>query len=188
MTLDTRVYVQGRIDHKLLFVKCNQLIGAHEGVRFRDRQDEWPKNGADNPWTIGNEPEQGLCAWMMVEYRPGRPLIAEGEHWQYCDPETDECPAPCGHPCWLEVSFDTAYSYSGPDGGCGDLHARIVAELGAWLDERGIPWSWRNEFTGEVHERYDGLTELGGGGAEASAWFRDIVAPAIESGLLRGTP
>ena len=129
-----------------------------------------------DPWTISNDPDQGLCAWLMVHYRPGTALRAKLEHDEDCEAD---CDYP-GHvlPCWAEVSFDTAYSYRGPEGSSGGLHARIVAELGKWLDGQGIPWSWANEFTGEVHEGYEGLTELAPGGAEASAWFRDIAAPA----------
>lgn len=169
MTLDTRIYVQSEVDHRSLFLKCNQLLRAGENVRSSD-------DGA----CIMNEPEQGLDAWLMIHY--GSPLRATVEHDDDCDPDCDYA----GHvvPCWSEVSFDTAYSYSGPDGGCGNLHARLVAELGAWLDERGASWSWQNEFTGEIFERYEGLTELGGGGAEASLWFREIALPAIQRGIL----
>jgi hypothetical protein len=140
MTLDTRIYAPGA-DYREVFTKVNQIIGAHEGIRFED--------GADS---IMNLPGQGLGAWVIVYHRDGEPV---------------------------EVSIDTVYSYSGPDGGCGDLHARVVAELGQWLDFKGVAWSWQNEFTGEVHQRYDGLTDLAGEGAEASAWVRDIVMPAL---------
>jgi hypothetical protein len=137
MTLDTRIYVEDRADYREVFAKCNQLIGATEQTRYRD------ENG-----TIMNEPGQGLPGWLMLRYRDDAPLIAEGEslaHGEYCDPDCDGT----GHErqCWLRVSLDTAYSYSDSLGGCGDLHARFVAALGAWLDGKGIRWSWRNEFT-----------------------------------------
>ena len=68
--------------------------------------------------------------------------------------------------------------------GCGDLHARLVAELGIWLDQRGKRWKWENEFTGEIHEGYEQLIQLASGGFEATAWFRTMVVPAIQSGRL----
>ena len=139
MTLDTRVYLRDPVDYREVFMKCNQLIGAHEGIRFTDDND-----------SIANDPGQGLCAWLIVYHR-------------------DQ----------VEVSLDTAYGYDADGEGCGDLHARLVAQLGHWLDGKGIRWSWQNEFTGEIHEGYEGLADLGSGGAEASTWFREIVAPAL---------
>lgn len=171
MTLDTCVYLHDRIDYREVFVRCNQLIGADEGTRFTD------KDGS-----ISNSPGQGLCAWLYVYHKGEAPLLRAGEHSRYCEPDEpgeDDMPHSTCFPHWLSVSFDTAYGYKGPDGGCGDLHARLVAELGQWLDGKGVAWSWLNEFTGTVHQGYDGLTELAGDGARASEWYRDIAAPAI---------
>lgn len=84
---------------------------------------------------LRNDPGQGLCAWLWItENLEGVPLT---------------------------VDFDTAYGYHGPEGGCGDLHVRLVRQLGAWLDERGVRWSWLNEFTDEVFQGTDGLETLG---------------------------
>ncbi len=168
MTLDTRVYIQGRIDYREVFVKCNQLIGAHEGIKFEDK-----------PGNIWNVPGQGLCALLDIYHGDGEPLREPGEHAKYCDGEADDCFTPCGTPCWVEVSFDTAYGYRDGEEGCGDLHARLVAELGQWLDSKGIAWQWQNEFTSEIHSGYERLIDLCSGGFEASAWFRTTVAPAI---------
>lgn len=171
MTLDTRVYVHDRIDHRELFAKCNQLIGSHEGIQFTD------KEVATGERWIYNHPGQGLCALLDVRYRPEEALYATTSHEDYCEPDCDYHPHSLLR--WSEVSFDTAYSYNDGGCGCGDLHARLVAELGQWLDGKGIRWSWKNGFTGEIHERYDGLLDLGSDGAEASMWYRDIVAPAL---------
>jgi hypothetical protein len=192
MTLNTSIYVLGQVDHRRLFVECNKLIGAHEGIRFEDRQDGRWQDGEHipapgSPWSIFNEIDQGLCALLDVHYRPDGPLHAGTSHWDDCDPGCDYAPHLQAH--WLHVSFDTAYGYRGDNGeGCGDLHARLVAQLGQWLDRQGIGWKWQNEFTGEIHDRYDGLTELRSGGAEASDWFRDIVRPAIVARLAFESP
>lgn len=53
-----------------------------------------------------------------------------------------------------------------------------------WLDERGIAWSWENEFSGEIHggeDRYERLTDLMQGGHRAESWFGAWVLPAIEA-------
>lgn len=184
MTLDTRVYIADRIDYREVFVKCNQLIEAHEGIKFTDEPvSEWEdgerKRGPeDGEWLIWNEPGQGLCALLDVSYRKDGPLRSPGDHSRYCEPE-DHCGGNCAPSAWVEVSFDTAYGYSGPEGGCGDLHARLVAELGRWLDGKGIRWSWQNELTGEIHRGYEGLEELGMGGLKALEWFAFEVEPAI---------
>jgi hypothetical protein len=188
MTLDTRVYVHDRIDYREVFVKCNQLIGAHEGIEFTDEPIPDYENGERVPgpeggnWFIWNKPGQGLCALLDVTYRKNAPLRTPGDHSRYCEPDVDECDGTCAPPCWLEISLDTAYSYRGDQGeGCGDLHAHLVAELGKWLESKGIRWSWKNEFTGEVHEGYDHLIDLCSGGFEASAWFATSVAPVISA-------
>lgn len=185
MTLDTTILVLDRISHRDVFVKCNQLIGATEATEFRNeqvgsRRKDGPPPGA--PWSIGNKAAQGLCALLAIYYRPDAPLRAkDGDcHW-FCDPDCDE--EDDTRACWLEVSFDTAYGYRDEQGrGCGDLHASLVAQLGQWLDERGVRWLWENEFTGEIHSGYDRLTDLCTGGFEAAAWFRTTVLPAIEGG------
>lgn len=178
MTLDTRVYVLDRIDYRETFTKCAQLLGVTEHHRIEDRQDgTW--NAGDrtvesgNPWTIMTAPGQGLPAWLMLHYRPDAPYRTEEQ-------AAEHRPA-----CWLEISFDTAYGYQDEQGrGCGDPHASVVAQLGQWLDERGVRWLWLNEFTGEIHSGYDRLVELCTDGFAASAWFQTTVLPAIQGGAL----
>lgn len=183
MTLDTRVFVHDRVDYREAWIKCNQLIGATEGTKFTDEPVASDPAGA---WWIWNTPGQGLLALLDIRYRKDGPLRALPEaHDEDCEPgcTRDHRPA-----CWLEASFDTPYGYRGPGGeGCGDLHARLVAELGQWLDGKGVTWSWRNEFTGDIHQGYDGLDELCEGGAKATAWYRTIVAPVIAARGLRAT-
>lgn len=189
MTLDTKVFVLDPIRPKGVFVRCNQLIGATERTRFHDEQCKTWRNGVGKPepgnaWAIGNHASQGLCALLDIYYRPDGPLrVADNSCEWYCDPGcTSEHKNPA---CWLEVSFDTAYSYRDEQGrGCGDLHASLVAELGQWLDERNVRWLWRNEFTWEIHSGYDRLVELCTDGFAASAWFQTTVLPAIQGGAL----
>lgn len=185
MTLDTSVYVLDQISHRDVFVKCNQLIGATEATRSHNEQLKTWRKGVGkpepgNPWHIGNDIGQGLCALLDIYYRPDAPLRAkDGDcHW-FCDPDCDEDDQT--RACWLEISLDTPYGYRDDQGrGCGELHASLVAQLGQWLDERGVRWLWENEFTGEVHSGYDRLTDLCKDGAQASSWFRTSVLPAIE--------
>lgn len=199
MTLDTRVYVLDRISYREVFTKCAQLLGVTEEHRIEDEQDKTWANGErfiepSNPWTIMTAPMQGLPAWLMLHYRQGMPYRTEAEavaHDEdicnlpgvsWYDEESGSCDGSGHTPAsWLEISFDTAYSYSDEQGrGCGDLHASLVAQLGQWLAERNVRWLWQNEFTGEVHSGAERLIDLCSGGFEASAWFRTTVLSAIE--------
>jgi hypothetical protein len=169
VTLDTRIYIHDRVSIQDVFLKLNQLLGATEATRCTVKPD-----------SIWNEPAQGLDAWLIVSGDPhGREYRRDR-----AEPHDEDCEPGCGyqHPpaCWLEVSLDTAYGYNGPEGSCGGLHARLIMELGQWLDSRGKEhWSWRNEFTGDIHQRYDGLDELIGDSLQAQSWFRTFVVPAI---------
>ena len=193
MTLDTRVFVLDATDPQETFRHCRELLGATDRHTF-----------TDGDGYLGNDPGQGLPAWLMLHYRSGAPLrtpeqAAEhdagicnlpGTDWY--DAESGPCDGVHGwqRACWLEISFDTAYGYRDERGfGCGDLHADIVSRLGQWLDERGVRWEWKNEFTGDVHggsDRYARLVDLSTGGFEASAWFRTTVLPAIAADIARG--
>ncbi|MFC5744764.1 hypothetical protein [Actinomadura rugatobispora] len=187
MTLNTSVYVLDEINYKYVWVRANQLIGATEATRFRNEQVKTWQNGEGKPepgnaWSIGNNAGQGLCALLDIHYRPDAPLRAKdgGCEW-YCDPDCED--EHRSRACWLEVSFDTGYGHRDQQGrGCGDLHASLVADLGKWLDERGVRWLWENEFTGEIHSGYERLIDLCTSGFEATAWFRSTVLPAIENG------
>lgn len=192
MTLSTNLYVLDQVDVRALFHFAQGLLTKYDDrpePQTPDRQ-EWRDEERHAIWrepgarTIRNDIGQGLPAILDISYRADGPLRTAEQaaaHDEDCDPDCDG-----GHyrrACWADVDFDTAYGYSDAAGrGCGDLHALLVAEVGNWLDERGIRWEWRNEFTGDVHgggERYARLVDLASGGFEASAWFRTSVLPAI---------
>lgn len=198
MTLNTRIYVLDQIRHRDAFTKLAQLLGVTEETRIEDRQDPSWRLGErivepGNPWTIETVPGQGLPAWLMVHYRPDAPYRSEAEAAEHdedicnlpdrewydadegpCD-GSDHAPA-----CWLEISLDTGYGYRGEnDEGCGDLHAKLIAQFGSWLREHNIRWKWLNEFTGKVFDGFAGLETLGSSGHEANAWFTAEVAPLI---------
>lgn len=192
MTLSTNVYVLDEVGPHELFRFCQTLLTKYddEGRTWRQmRCSDEPAHevwGMPGAWNISNEIGQGLPAILDIKYRPGGPLrtpeqAAECE--EYCGEDCDK-----DHyyrACWLDIDLDTSYGYRGPNGiGCGALHALLVAEMGNWLDERGLTWEWRNEFTSEVHggeTRYARLLELADGGREANEWFTGMVKPAIEA-------
>jgi hypothetical protein len=199
MTLDTRFYILDAVDAHDVFVEGQRLLSLYD-VDGRgsdrqvssDRQDPTWRDGREftelgNPWSIFNQLGRGLPAILDVSYRPGAPLRTPEQAAEHddCDAYNEPGDPPCSETehrpaCWVEISWDTAYGYTGPDGmGCGDLHARFVAAMAAWCDERSLRWRWRNEFTGEVHDDLGSLIGLVGSGFEASVWLRSTVLPAL---------
>ena len=187
MTLSTNVYVLDETGPHELFRHAQTLLSKYD-----DQGRTWRQQVcSDKPayagmWNIGNTVGQGLPAILDIRYRPGAPLHTPEQaavHQDYCDKDCDG--RRHDRPCWLDIDFDTSYGYHGPGGiGCGGLHALLVAELGGWLDQRKLRWEWRDEFTGDVHggdDRYGRLLELASSGRKATAWFTDIVKPAIEA-------
>lgn len=186
MTLDTRVYVTSPVlKPREVFDYCNALLAAEKGwpverIRFRENDTAEIRWHNDPGWH--NEMDQGLCALMDVKYGADGPLKRDCT----CDEDRDLEDGP-EWKCWycrkpvtfVEISFNTAYSFRRGSLGCGDLHAALVATLGAWLDSRGYEWFWENEFTGEIHKGATQLEGLRSGGASAESWFRSDALPAI---------
>lgn len=205
MTLSTDVYALDKVDPHEVFRLCQGLLakyddrpGTHDQVSddYQDRSYVGVPGlvnfeaKPENPWTIANGVGQGLPAWLLLHYRPDAPLrVTTDECTEDCDLDDEDEPYH-NHPeaCWLSVDFDTSYSYKDSSGrGCGDLHALLVAELGAWLTTRNVRWKWRNEFTGEIHDNPEKLIDLCRGGFEAKSWFTTSVLSLIMSGKLEDT-
>lgn len=185
MTLSTHVYLLTEADPRDVFFECRRLLGATDAHPWVDDREGTRGAGAA---ILRNQAGVGLPALLSMHYRPGAMLRPSHEEHDpdICD---DDCDGSWHDPAhWIDVDFDTAYSYMDEQGrGCGVLHASLVAQLGQWLDERGIRWAWRNEFTGEIHigDRYERLFDLFKDGDNAKRWFEEIVKPAIESGFGR---
>ncbi len=195
MTLSTDVYILDRVDPMEVFRFCQDMLTKYDDPRrlpadqmkVRHEQDTsytgvpgvWEVQPG-NPWSLDNEPMQDLPAWLMTAYRPGEPLRTPEQAAEHDDCE-DDCDGDHYYrACWMSVDFDTTYGYRDARGwNCGDLHAALVSELGAWLTSQGVHWEWRNEYTGDVHVGPAGLHELGENGAEARNWFGGVVLPAI---------
>lgn len=196
MTLSTNIYVLDEASPHELFRHCQTLLTKYDEERRpwnQQKCSDLPSRvfrGGEfitepgGPWRIGNDLGQGLPAILDIDYQPGGPLRTPeqaAEHDSYCGEDCDG--EYHGRACWMDIDFDTSYGYHDSEGrGCGDLHALLVAQVGEYLDARGVRWEWHNEFTGEVHggdDRYARLVGLCSGGFEAAAWFRASVLPAL---------
>lgn len=197
MTLDTRVFALDQVNVAELFAEGQRLLSLYDDDRRgSDRQVSYNKEDSwhAGTWTMANKLGQGLPAILDISYRDGAPLRtaeqaashAEYEHCNHPDnarwfrPEDEVCDKTEHKPaCWAEISLDTAYGYKSAGMGCGELHAILVAQLGAWLTAQGVRWRWENEFTSEIHEGPARLGDLISGGAAATDWFRSSALPAI---------
>jgi hypothetical protein len=147
MTLTTRLAIVEPTPVREVFDECRRLLG---GERARYRHEEG---------SYCNEMSQGLPAWLDITYGVDAPLTPD---WEYAgDPDERRYWPPVDE--WsIVVSLDTAYAYRGPHGGgCGDLHAWLIREVGRWLSERGLSWYWYDEFNAEWHPSSDPVTLLG---------------------------
>jgi len=186
MTLATHVYVLDPIPPSEVLDKCRELLGATARVPIQEREGY----EGDGSRILGHPIGQGLPALLSIQHRSGAPLRTVESikaHGRWCEPDCDGSDHD-GHPCFLDVDFDTSYGYQDDHGGCGELHARLVAQLGQWLDAQGIRWEWRNEYTGDVHggdARYERLLDLCERSKQARDWFQNVVMPAVLRDALR---
>lgn len=181
MTLSTHIAIAPGIPVREVFDRCRALLDTPDSVPIEQ-----------DATSIAHPPGVGLPAWLIVNYGPNGPLVHDP--CEDCgDPEHDRWiasnPTENGQAV-IDVDLDTTYGYRGPNGeSCSSLHARLVTQLGAWLDGRGIAWWWRNEYTGVWWANdalgREALVEFAGahtrpGGADE--WFRSMVLPAILNG------
>lgn len=171
MTLTTTVYVLDEVDRDTAFVRCRALVGASDRHTFTDEPaavQETPVGPAGEVRMLSNHLNQGLPAWIALWYRLLGPLRATAQsaaHGKDCNvpgaPDYDEDEQPCDGQhdpaCWLEVTFDSDNRPDEQGNGPCTLHAGYLAELGAWLDRRGLRWAWQDGFTLQVHQGHDGI-------------------------------
>lgn len=153
MTLHTMIAVTTPgIDPTDAFSRITDLIGAtpeQTALATKNGPDpeseyEWERNrqhSIDMPLGLG------LPALVNVEYSPTGEALTPNEcetndaEEAYNDEEKMFVPQ-----SYLLIHFDTGYLYETPNGaGCGDLHAWIIREMGAWLTEKGASWDWYDE-------------------------------------------
>lgn len=199
MTLSTDIYILDPIEPEAVLRRVREIMAELvadcppvEEHQIEDREsyfraDYLADSDDDTPRILQTLPGQGLPAWVMVEYRPGRPLRTEDEAVRerrrehdrdhaggYCTvcPEGDGGHAPDdtaladhfgGHlrRCYLRIDMDTAYGYRDDAGrGCGDLHADIIRRLAPWLADRDVRFEWKHESSGVVYWCTAGLETL----------------------------
>ena len=185
MTLSTLIAIGNPYPVREIFDFARSLIGTPEGTEVDTGPNRSETNGIR--W-IGNPCGIGLPAWLVVEYGIDGPFPLH-EHDRFCSVELGgewnttqesidyhaaDIAADPQENGWAATVVDNGES-------CSNLHARLVFELGQWLDAKGLPWKWHNEYTGEWFDRYDGLESFGDfhRASGVDEWFRNRVLPAI---------
>ena len=158
MTLSTDIYLRNPLDPEFVFRRCQALIAAYD---LRQRSIH-AYRVVTTPNSIGNAPWQNLPAWLTVYHNNGSLIVPDLDNYVPDDPDDPDISP--SH--YVRVNFDTAYGYTYESetiqfNGASDLHAALISRLGLWLHNQNILWSWRNEFTGLIHDGYAGLGSFG---------------------------
>ena len=167
MTLDTRIAIGGPYNAHEVFRFCRTLLGTPEHIEPRHGEGaDHLSAGRAGQKMIGNPYGGSVSTWLQIWYGADGPMVHQCDELCPTEDRDDHDRWVADNPTrngWaaIEVSFDTDYGYRWQNGESSSaLHARLVTALGRWLDERGLPWKWRNAYTDEWFDRYEGLDEF----------------------------
>lgn len=151
MTLDTKVIVVDPVPVEALWLHVVDLLGR--AVDFEPAWDHAPPPGG---WRCGRcrtALGQGLPALTDLTHAVDGPLhFFDDDEAAWRASEDPAWTRPWWDQHCATLSFDTGYGWVHPrtGGRPRDLHAWLVAEVGAWLAERGVDrWVWLDESAGE---------------------------------------
>jgi len=177
VTLNTELRIREAVDIQAVF---DRVLADLIAVSDPTVTHHWKRT--EN--RIGTDLGQGLSALMWVTCGPDGGELERNDHPEYADKDDDGLDhSPAAH---VAVNWDTSYAYQDQFGGCGVLHARLIVELGRWLDQQGLTWSWQYEFTGDWYIGYAGLDTLLESADAGVKWFKSIM-PALLADAARKT-
>jgi len=219
MTLDSRIMVlDPGVSPRECFDKMAELLGAPDTYQFSETPGNPLGDDYERRSQIGAAPMQGLPAWLIVYHWDGEQM-PEHRHTKWCheylgkdeneevkfsdklECDEEDTPKKFRTPRgYVEISIDTAYGYQAENrAGCGDLHAWLIQEFGAWLDSKGIRWQWYDESgdgwqapgtpvqkLGDPEAGRPGSDKFPAKRDERMLWFENAVKPAILSQLPPG--
>jgi hypothetical protein len=195
MTLNTKVYVQGSVDWDDFHGWVNrELLKAPDAAFTRTDH------------SLSNRMGQGLIAifelsWSDVPQQYVSYILDQEDYRDEYDSDEEHQVAVAEFAAefadeverarvateaigdyYAEFSFDTGYGYKQDGRGCSDLHGTfLVKAYREYFEPRGVDFVWKNEFTGDLYKNLDGIETLLDGGAEATAWFENVLIPAVEN-------
>lgn len=139
--MTTRVYALDPVNGETLHAEATRLVNpANRPVIVQDGL-VGDSGYVDGRSILRNQADQGLHALVWTHYGRDHPIN---------DREIESDGAVIGPDIdfMAVVAFDTPYSASGH-------HAWLVAQLGQWLDDRGVGWVWELEYDGSLHKADD---------------------------------
>lgn len=169
MTLHTRVAVttalpvppEDALRHLLTLMQATPEQVSRMQTRAPDptAEYEWDRT---RPNSVNMPPGIGLPALSWVDYSNTREPLPldedETDSLEEAASDPDKFYSPRAH---AVIHFDTAYGYKSPNGaGCGDFHAWLVREMGAWLESHGASWTWYDESGNGWHEEWKNDTRF----------------------------
>jgi len=177
MTLSTNVYILDKVDPQEVFDYCNNHLLHAKNPKTSILDPKWEKD--EDVTGLENEPGQGIPAWLITKFRKSGEMLYPKDLTQneyFGEDEESAWGSRLYVPaCYMDLDFDTSYSYRSALGDCNALHAFFILSLYNWLKGKGVRIKWKNEYTGEIFDGLDGLSEFFHAGSEAQEWFRTVL-------------
>ncbi len=195
MTLNTKIWLTGAIDGEAAFgLALQAILVAGRSTKPADGVKRWvtpagqlpgwlPTDTATDPALLR---ELFACDVDTIATTLGQGLPAAVQCLYHTDGSAVKV-ADTGTACQAELSWDTSYSYAKGTYGCADLHAAALCHLASLLPD-GVGLSWKNEYTGDLHEGVEFADLLGLAGRTAQsapfASLYQIVPQRYRSGTM----
>lgn len=142
MTMTTRVYALDPVNGASLHAEATRLVNPtdQEVITEDDRTGSF-YTYVDGRAQLRNTADQGLAALVWTHFGVDHPITDR-------EIESDGTIIGPDLDFMAMVAFDTPY-------GASEHHAWLVAQLGEWLDDRGVRWVWELEYDGSLHKADD---------------------------------
>lgn len=179
MTLATYITVLGPVPVEKLYTLVDSMVNDSGEPSIVER----------TPGKISNRAGQGNRSMLDITYGLDGPIdeqvegLIEYERERAAYPDEPDYGisdwyAPL--PYCAKIRLDTAYGFDEPGiGSCSDLHGAIILAVAAFAADYATGIMWRNEYTGEWFEGFDGLDDFATNGASALSWFENLALPAM---------
>ncbi len=158
----TAIHLHGQVNPEELYDNAVNAILTYDTVTWSDiHKIDMPV--IEQPGVQMLVPVGGHIK-MMVSYRKdGKPLSDEGDFLlrrAACDnPDCEPGHHYPAHEMIVAFATDVTYSAAGA-ANCGQIHAALIYQIGNWLEDQGVSWTWASLLNPETHSGYDNLNKM----------------------------